>query len=292
MWSQILMNGLIAGSTYTLLGISFGLIFMVSRFFVFSHGVLYAIGAYGTLAAIHWLNMPLPISAFLGIFLSMIIGVSTEMLIYRRLRLKNASSLVLLLVSLGLYILLQNLISLLFGDYIQTFRTGKVLEGINIMGGRITLAQLLIFSTGIFLSLSLTVLLRTTKLGKNIRAVSNDIELSKVSGIDVNKLIMQTFIVGSALAGIAGFLIGLDYDINPTMGMNALMMGLISVIIGGINNTFGIVLGGFFLGMTQQFSVWIIGPQWQDPIAFFFLVCFLLFRPEGFLGKKQSVKGI
>jgi branched-subunit amino acid ABC-type transport system permease component len=94
------------------------------------------------------------------------------------------------------------------------------------------------------------------------------------------------FAIGSSLAGLAGILVALDVDMTPTMGMNALMMGVVAVIIGGINSIPGIVLGALLLATAQHLGAWFIGSQWQDAIAFVILVLFLLFKPEGFFGKK------
>ena len=119
-----------------------------------------------------------------------------------------------------------------------------------------------------------------------MRAVANDPELASVSGIDSGKVILLTFALGSALAGVAGILVAFDVDMIPTMGMNALMMGVVAVIIGGVGSIPGIALGSLLLGMAQHLGVWFISSQWQDAIAFAILLIFLLFRPQGFLGKK------
>ena len=286
MLAQVLLNGLIAGSTYALIGLSFGLIYMPTRFFHFAHGVVYAAGAYGTLAAISWLNLPLSIAVLVGVGTSTVMGLTIECTVYRALRRRSASSLVFLLTSLGLYIVLQNSISLFFGDYIQSIRIGAVEEGIDILGARITPAQILIVSMSLALTVAVTILLKRTKMGRAIRAVANDAELADISGINRDKVFFRTFAIGSALAGVAGILVAFDSDFCPTMGINALMMGVVAVIIGGGGSIPGITLGALLIGMAQQFGVWKIGSQWQDAIAFVVLLIFLLFRPQGFLGKK------
>ena len=128
--------------------------------------------------------------------------------------------------------------------------------------------------------------LKYTKIGQAMRAVANDPELASVTGIETDRVILSTFALGSALAGIAGILVALDVDMTPTMGMNALLMGVVAVIIGGIGSIPGVALGALLLGMAQQFGIWKISSQWQDAIAFVILLIFLLFRPQGFLGKK------
>jgi len=119
-----------------------------------------------------------------------------------------------------------------------------------------------------------------------MRAVANNPELARISGIESDRVILSTFALGSALAGIAGILVALDVDMTPTMGMNALMMGMVAVIIGGVGSIPGIALGSLLLGIAQHLGAWFISSQWQAAIAFVVLLIFLLFRPQGFLGKK------
>lgn len=118
-----------------------------------------------------------------------------------------------------------------------------------------------------------------------MRAVANDAELADISGINSDKVIFWTFAIGSGLAGIAGILISFDLDMTPTMSMNALLMGVVVVIIGGVGSI-PIALGALLLGMAQNLGAWNVGSQWQEAIAFAILLIFLLFRPQGFLGKK------
>ena len=129
-------------------------------------------------------------------------------------------------------------------------------------------------------------------MGKAMRAVANDPELANISGIDSNRVILLTFAIGSALAGIAGILVALDVDMTPTMGMNALMMGVVAVIIGGVGSIPGVALGALLRGTAQHLGVWEISSKWQDAIAFIILFIFLLLKPEGFLGKKARKEKI
>ena len=122
--------------------------------------------------------------------------------------------------------------------------------------------------------------------GHGMRAVSNDVELAKISGIDSDRIILWSFILGSALAGVAGILVALDVDMTPTMGMNALMMGVVAMIIGGVGSILGVAFGAILLGLAQHLGVWKISSQWQDAIAFIILFLFLLIRPQGFMGRK------
>lgn len=283
---QLLVNGIIAGTIYILVAIGFSLVFSTVRFFHFAHGIVFTAGAYFTFLFKVWLGLPLFFSLVLAIGLSTLLGCSMEIWVYRPLRRKVASSLILLLASLGIYIVLQNVISMIFGDDTKSVRSGAAKEGFNVFGARITPIQILIICVSAVLVVVVALLLKKTKMGKAMRAVANDPELASVSGINSDRVILWTFAVGSALAGVAGILVALDVDMTPTMGMNALMMGVVAVIIGGVGSIPGVALGALLLAMAQHLGVWYISSKWQDAIAFVILAVFLLFRPEGFFGKK------
>jgi len=175
---------------------------------------------------------------------------------------------------------------LFFGDDTKTLRSGIVSEGLELLDGRITPIQIVIIAVSAVLLILCWVLTKYTKMGTAMRAVASDPELAIVSGIDTDTTILFAFMLGSCLAGIAAILISFDIDMTPTMGMNALMMGVVAVIIGGVGSIPGAALGGFLLAFAQNFGVWKISSQWQDAIAFIILLVFLLFRPYGFFGKK------
>lgn len=283
---QLTVNGAVAGAAFALMAIGFALVFNVARFFHFAHGIIFTVGAYSTFFIVHWLGLPLLFSIPIAIASAALIGCSLNVIVFAPLRRKGSSPLVLLLASLGIYIILQNLISIIFGDDIKTIRSGVVDVGINLLGARITSIQICIVCTSLVVLVAVIVLLRATKTGRAMRAVSNDPELARVCGIDSYRVVLWTFTIGSALAGIAGILVALDVDMTPTMGMNALMMGVVAVIIGGVGSIPGVALGALLLGMAQHLGVWKISSQWQDAIAFVILLAFLLFRPEGFMGKR------
>ena len=283
---QVVFNGLFSGAVACLVGIGFSLIYRTARFFHFSHGIVFTSGAYFTFLFYVWLGQPLLFSILLSIIASTLLGCVMEVFVYRPLNHKGASPQLLFLASLGIYVVLQNIISTVFGDAPKTIRSGVVEEGINILGARVTPIQILIIGVSIVLVVMVAVLLKKTKMGRAMRAVANDPELAKVSGIESDRVILWTFAAGSALASIAGILMALDVDMTPTMGMNALMMGAVASIIGGIRSIPGVALGALLLGMAQHMGAWKISSQWQDAIAFFILLVFLLFRPQGFLGRK------
>lgn len=286
MTSQLLLNALITASTYILLAVGFGLIFSIVNFFHFTHGIIFVLGAYFTFLFHIQMECPISTAILFAIVLSGFLGGLIEICIYQNLRHKRGSSLILLLSSMGIYVILQNVISLVFGEGTKTIRSEFAQESLSVFDARIMPIQIIGICTSALLVVFLTIFLKKTKLGITIRSVANDQELAKISGIPSDKIIVFVFVIGSALAALAGILLALDIDMNPTMGMNALMMGVIVVIIGGINSIPGIALAALLLATAQHFGAWFIGSQWQDVIAYIILVLFLLFKPEGFFGKK------
>ncbi len=283
---QLFINILIQFSIYFLLAVSFAIIYRTVKFFHFAHGVIFTVGAYLVFLLSAWLKTPLVLSIFGSIMITVLLGCLMELSIYRPFRKRGSPELVLLLASLGIYIFLQNIISMAFGDSTRTIRIGVVKEGINVLGGRITPIQIVTICVSVVLVVALSVFLKKTKTGKSMRAVASDPELASISGIASDKIILSTFAIGSGLAGLAGILVALDVDMTPTMGMPVLMMGVVAMIIGGVDSIPGIALGALLLATAQQLCTWYIGSQWQDAIAFVILVLFLLFKPEGFFGKK------
>ena len=286
MTSQIIINIIISFSIFTLAAISFSLIYQTTRFFHFAHAVVFTFGAYFTFLFSQLIGWSLVSAILTAIVAACLIGCMAEWFIYRPLRKRKSSSIVLLLASLGIYIVLQNLISLFFGDETKFIRTWEVREGIEIAGAYVTPVQIVIIATSIAIVILVSGYLMLAKTGKAMRAVASDSELSKLSGIKSDRIILISFAIGSALAGIAGILVALDVDMTPTMGMNMLLMGVVAMIIGGVGSIWGIVLGSLLLATAQNLAVWYISSQWMDATAFAILLLFLLFKPEGFMGKK------
>jgi len=286
LFPQLTANALIAAAGYTLVAVGFGLVFATTRFFHFAHGAVYTAGAYLALVFVKWLGLPLLPGAAAAVVLCAALGLAMELVLYRPLRRRGATPLVLLLASLGAYIVLQNTISLVFGDQTQTLRSGVVRVGLPVLGARITPVQIWIIAVAVALTVLVWLLVKKTRLGISMRAVANDPELALISGVPADTVILASFVLGSALAGAAGILVAMDVDMTPTMGMNALIMGVVAVIVGGTGSVPGIALGALLLAAAQHFGVWQISSKWQDAIAFVILLVFLLFRPQGFFGRK------
>lgn len=284
MIQQLIINGVIAGSIYALIAIGFVVIYRTVKFFHLAHGVVYTAGAYFAYTLIISLHLNFVLSLFISIILVAILGIAIDRFVYYPLRRQKASNLIFLLASFGVFIFLQNLIQLLYGAQILTIRTGPIKEGHHFLGAVITDIQITILAVSVILMISLWLFIQKTKLGKAMRAVSDDPIAANVVGINPERIILTSFAIGSALAGVAGILISFETNIEPTMGFSAILKGVIASIVGGIGSIPGAVLGGFFLGLAENLGIWKISTGWKDCIAFIILIVFLLLRPRGILG--------
>ena len=281
---QLILNSIIAGAIYSMVALGFNLIYGTVKFFDLGYGALAAVGGYAVFFFYKKLGLDPYLSIVLGILIAGCIGYVINKLVYQKLRERKASNMVLLVASLGVLTVLQAIIAILFSSQFQTLSIGssKVFE---ISGAVITQIQLIILLSGLAIMILLAVLLKKTLFGKAIKAIADDEEVSKIVGINTNKIIGSVFFIGSMIAGLAGILIGFDTGIEPTMGLTLLLKGVIASIIGGIGNIYGGVLGAFLLGFVENFGIWKISGEWKDAIAFALLIIFLLFRPQGILRK-------
>jgi len=285
MFRQLLINGLIAGSLYALVGVGFSLIFRILKFFHFTHGLSYALGAYTAFVIYRSSNYSLILVLVAAPLLTAIFGIAINLVLYRPLRNRNATPLVSLVASLGAYLVGQNVLSIAFGDDAKSIRPDVVVVGMNLWGAYITFTQLMIIASAVVVIAACALWLSSTRLGTQIRAVASDSLLSTVAGVPNNRIVMTTIMIGTGLGGLAGVLGALDRAIVPTMGLNALLMGVIAMIIGGKESLGGVALGGCVVGLAQNLAVLWIPAAWQDSIVFVILVAFLLFRPQGFWGR-------
>jgi len=283
---QVAINTIVSASVVLVIALGFSIVFSTARFFHFAHGIVFTSAAYFASLFAAGMNVPLLLAALLAVVCAGVIGWAIEIGVYRPLRRRGASGLILLLASLGTYIVLQNAISLVFGDATRTLRWGDVTEGIDLLGGRITPVQLLTILTSGVLTFLAAAFMKATKLGRTLRAVASDPDLAEASGIDSNRAILAAVVAGSFLAGIAGVLSSLLSDMTPTMGMTPLMLAVVAVVVGGVGSFPGLACAAVLTALAQQLTSWYFGAHWQDPAVFAILVAFLLFRPQGMLGRK------
>jgi branched-chain amino acid transport system permease protein len=283
---QLILNSIIAGAIYTMVALGFNLIYGTVKFFDLGYGALAAVGGYVTFWLYKQLGLNLYGSVIVAVLTAGVIGVILNWLVYAPLRKRKASSMVMLVASLGLLTALQAIIAIIFTSQFQTLTLAAGAQKVfEIGGGVITSVQVTILAIGFLIMAGLALLLRYTRFGKAVRAISDDEEVAKIVGINTAKIIAGVFFLGSAIAGLAGVLVGFDTGIEPTMGLSLLLKGVIAAIIGGVGNVYGGVLGAFLLGFVENFGIWKISGEWKDAIAFAVLLLFLLFRPQGILRK-------
>lgn len=283
---QIVINILLSFSLYLLIAYSFIVCYYPTKFFHLAHAVIITSGAYFTYFFSQQFGFPLFIAIAAAIILSIIIGIIMEVCLYKPLRKRDSSSMILMIASLGLYIVMQNVISLVWGDDIKRIRIGDIKEGYNIFNVYITEIQTITVVICILLVIGCIILMNKTKIGRNIRAVASNPELSNTLGINSNSIIFWSFFIASALASIAGILIAFDIDMTPTMGFNWLLYGVVAMIIGGIGSNRGLIGGSLLLATIQNFAAYYVGSQWMDAIAYIILILFLIWKPLGFSGKR------
>jgi branched-subunit amino acid ABC-type transport system permease component len=284
MIEQVAVNAAVSASAVVLAGISFYLPFSVARFFHFTHGAAYVLAAYTFFFLTTQVNAALGVALLLGVAAASLFGLALDWLIYRPMRRIHAGGFALLLASLGAYILVQNIVSMFFGDAavsISAIRHWGV-HGFALV--RITHVQAVQVTVAALTLIVLWAALTRTATGLSMRAVGQDANLSRCVGIRAEGITSLAFGIGYGLAGLAGIIMALDVDAVPTMGMRPMMLGMVAMIIGG-NTVVGVVCSAILLGVALHFGVLWLPTQWQDAIAFVILILFLLLRPGGVAGK-------
>lgn len=285
---QLLLNSIIAASIYALVALGFNLIYGTARFFNLAHGSMVVIGAYAVFFFSKQLGIPYPIGIAMAILIAGFAGVALDWCIYRQLRVKKASKLILLVASLGILTAIQALLAMAFTSQFQTLTpVGWEVQVFTLFGGSITFVQLSALACAFIVYIGLWLLLYRTPFGKAVRAISDDCEVAQIVGIDTEKILSWVFFLGSSVAGLAGVLSGLDTGIQPSMGLYMLLGGAIACIIGGIGNITGGLIGALILGLAENFGIWKLSGEWKGAISFALLIIFLLWRPQGVMNVKK-----
>ena len=283
---QLVYNIVISGIVYLLVAISFTIIYYPTKFFHIAHAIILTFSAYFTYLFSIQFHCPIILSIPLAIICATIIGILSEIALYKPLRKCNASPMILMIASLGLYTVLQNVISMIWGDDTKSVRTGEIKVGNEFFGAYITDIQIITIVVCLVLFVFCVFFMKYSRIGRNIRAVSSNSELSNIVGISSNKIILWVFGIGSALAAVAGILIAFDTDMRPTMGFSWLLYGVVAMIIGGVGSNWGLVGGALLLATSQHLVAYCIGSQWMDAVAYIILILFLIWKPLGFSGKR------
>lgn len=295
---QQLLNGLAIGGIYALVALGYTMVYGVMKLINFAHGDLFTIGSYlGLTLLVSWnlSAMLSPIMAALVIFILVslfvgLIGWLLERVAYRPLR--KADRLSAVVSALGASIFFENALMLFYGPRVLVYPENMRPDfGIDIFGFEMPFMRLLVITVCVLLMVALWAFIQRTRTGAAIRAVALDPGASRLMGINVNRIISLVFLVGAALGGAAGLLVGVYYgQIDFMMGWNYGLKAFTAAILGGIGNIPGAMLGGFLLGITEAMAAGYIAMAWKDAIAFLVLILILLIRPTGILGERTAEK--
>jgi branched-chain amino acid transport system permease protein len=279
--AQLAAYGLIAGSLYALLAVSWGLVFATTKIFHFAHALTLVVAAYAAalVAGAAGLALAFATAAVAGC----LFGIAIEFGVYRPLRRVNATQLNIFLASLGFLIAGESLLLIAFGPEARTL-PGFPVEGIVLGPVAFTTIEALWIGVSWALVFALLAWLRLTRWGRAIVAVASNPELAQCVGVDPSRVFLLVFAVGSGLVGIGGALIALRDTASPFMGVAPVLAAFIAVFLGGIGSIPGAIVGGLVLGFAENMGGLLLPGHWQGVIAFVVLFVVLVFRPSGLLG--------
>ncbi|HHZ00741.1 MAG TPA: branched-chain amino acid ABC transporter permease [Tissierellia bacterium] len=289
---QQLINGISLGSLYALLAIGYTMVYGILRLINFAHGDIFMMAAYFMIFSIMTFKLPWFIAIIIVIVATVALGVLIEKTAYKPLR--NAPRMSIMISAIGASFLLENLATYLFTGVPKGFPDIKVLTTAVKLGGlSLTIATLITPFVTLLLLYLVLFITNKTKIGMAMRAVSKDFETAKLMGININKVISSTFVIGSSLAAIGAILWGSRYpSIMPLTGVMPGLKCFIAAVLGRIGNTAGAVVGGFILGMAEIMLVTFLPAftGYRDAMAFVILIVVLLVKPTGLLGEKVTDK--
>ena len=286
---QTLISGLSLGSIYALIALGYTMVYGIAKMLNFAHGDIIMIGAYAGIIAVGQMNLPPLAAVLLSILICALLGVLIEFLAYKPLR--QAPPLSVLITAIGVSYFLQNLALILFGSQQKAYPTLAVMSHYTIGGVTVDGISILTLLVTAVIMVVLTFFINKTRLGKAMRAVSEDKAAASLMGISVNGTITLTFAIGSALAAVASIFYGMSYVyIKPTTGAMPGIKAFTAAVFGGIGSVPGAMLGGILLGVIEQLSKTYISTLWSDAIVFGVLVLVLVVKPAGLLGKTMNEK--
>ncbi|MCC5646767.1 branched-chain amino acid ABC transporter permease [Nostoc sp. CHAB 5824] len=278
-FAQLIVNGIAVGSIIALAAVGLTLTYGILRLSNFAHGDFLTLGAYltwliNTIGVNIWLSM---ILAAAGTVVAMLLS---EKLLWSKMRSIRASSTTLIIISIGLALFLRNGIIFIWGGKNQNYNL-PVTSALDIFGLKVPQNQLLVLGLAVLAILALHYLLQNTKIGKAMRAVADDLDLARVSGINVDRIIFWTWVIAGSLTSLGGSMYGLITAVRPNMGWFLILPLFASVILGGIGNPYGAIAAAFIIGIVQEISTPWLGSQYKQGIALLIMILVLLIRPKG-----------
>lgn len=275
---QLLVFGIVFGSILTLGAIGVSLIFGILRFAHFAHGDMMTVGAYFALIFVAQAGWPIYMALPAAMAGAAILAILIDQSVYRRLR--RTAPVILLISSFGMALLLRAAAQLIWGTDNQVYQPGINVPYV-VFDIRIKPDHLVIVGASVILVFAFHLFLKMTRMGKAMRAMSDNVDLARVSGIDSERVVIWTWVIGGALAAAAGVLLALDTRLNPQLGWNVLLPIFAATIVGGIGRVYGAIAGGMFIGIATELSTAVILPAYKPAVAFTLMVLVLILRPQG-----------
>jgi neutral amino acid transport system permease protein len=278
--AQLVVNGVSIGAIIALSAVGLTLTYGILRLSNFAHGDFMTLGAYVTFV----LNTVAGVNIWLAMVISAIATISTalltEKLIWAPMRTKRATSTTLIIISIGLALFIRNGIVFIWGGSNQRYDV-PVAEALSFLGIRIPFYNLVVIALAVVAIAALHYLLQNTKVGKAMRAVADDIDLARVTGINVDRVVIWTWVIAGGLTALGGSMLGLVEAVRPNMGWYLILPLFASVILGGIGNPYGAIAGALVIGVAQEVSTYFLRPEYKLGVALLIMVLVLLVRPQG-----------
>lgn len=286
---QQMINGISLGSIYALIALGYTMVYGIIKLINFAHGDVYMIGAYIGFAVTTYANLGFIPALIISMVASAILGMFVEKIAYKPLR--NSSRIAVLITAIGMSLLIEYTMMFFVGAEVRSYPKLLSEEIFNFGSIVISMQQIYIIITAIVLMIILQFIVKKTKVGKSMRAVSADKDAAQLMGINVNSTISFTFAIGSALAGAGGVLVGIYYNsIDPLMGMMPGLKAFIAAVFGGIGSIPGAMIGGLSIGVMETLVSGYGNSMYRDAAVFAFLILILILKPSGLLGKNTKEK--
>jgi neutral amino acid transport system permease protein len=286
--AQTGLNGLSLGSVYALGAVGLTLVYGILKLVNFAHGDFLTFGAFmAFLVNVTW-GVPLVFAIVFAMALTAVLGVLFERVMWGPMRARGAGLLQLLLMSIGLAFVIRYGIQYVWGTEIRSLDVNDIAT-VEFLGLRIGRTELIVIIVGFAVLIATGLMLKYSLLGKQMRALADNLELAETAGIDTSRVVLFTWVFAGALAGLAGVLAGAVTDVRPTLGFGLLLPIFAAVILGGIGDAFGALAGGIVLGLMIEWSTLLIDFRWKTAVGFAVLIIVLVVRPQGIFGKARTI---
>jgi branched-chain amino acid transport system permease protein len=292
MLEQQVLNGVMLGSAYALIAIGYTLIFGVLNLVHLAHGEVFMVGAFAGLLAVKFAHGNVFLALVCGVVVAGAVGALVELLAIRPIRRRKGHALAPMISTIGVGIVLQEVVARIFGAEQVGFPHQMATGTWHIAGVAVSSMQLLILGVSVVLMLALHLFVTRTRLGMAMRATAENSAIAHTLGIRSERIVLLTFAIASALGGAAGVLVGLSFNaISPFMGVEMGIKGLVAMLLGGLGNIYGAMVGGLILGLAEVLSVAYLASSYRDAFAFVIMIAVLLLRPRGIFGSLHHVEG-